>query len=718
MKVTLRNIAQIGLIGNTLTLWGSPADPSHNARRVCVGSSCESVGQVKPLLTNPRSCGQGQSLGLIADSWKGEGFTGSFPITDDREQQSVIGGCERLSFAPTLKVRPDTTVADSPSGLDVDLHIPQVEASETLAEADLRDATVTLPAGMAVSPSAANRLQACGLGQIGLENANAPSCPDASKVGTVEVVTPLLPVPLSGAVYLAQQNSNPFGSLIALYLSVEGSGVLVKLAGEVSLDPVTGRLTTTFKSNPQLPFSDLKLHFFGGPRAALVSPPSCGTFQTTSTLTTWAGLAPATPSDAFSIGSNCADGFAPSFVAGATNNQAAGYSPFTVTFARNDGEQRLSSATVTMPPGLLGVIKSVPRCGEPEATNGTCGEASLIGHTTVSAGPGTEPFSIGGSVYLTGPYKGAPFGLSIVTHVLAGPFDLGDVIVRAAVSLDPHTAQVTATADPFPTILDGIPLDIRSISVAIDRPGFIFNPTNCSALSVAGTITSTSGTAVPASTPFHAANCANLPFNPGFTALTVAKTSKLNGASLHVKVTSTSGQADIAKVHVSLPKQLPSRLTTLHKACIAAIFNANPASCPPGAVVGSASVVTQLLAQPLVGPAYLVSNAGASFPDLVMVLQGEGVTLELVGNTDIKKGITSSTFNAVPDAPFTSFNLILPQGPDSLLAAYGSLCKSALAMPTLLTGQNGAVSTRSTKIAVSGCPRAHAKKKKAAKRHK
>jgi hypothetical protein len=548
-----------------------------------------------------------------------------------------------------------------------------------------------------------------------LESAAGPECPEASKVGLAEVVTPLLSEPLKGAVYLAQQTSNPFGSLIALYLTVEGSGALIKLAGEVALDPSTGQLTTTFKNNPQLPFSDLKLHFFGGPRAALVTPASCGSYTTTSSLTSWSSLSAAVPSNAFGISSGCESPFKPGFVAGTTSNQASSYSPLTVSFGRQDREQRFGGATVTMPPGVLGVLNGVPRCGEAEANGGTCNPSSLIGHTTVSAGPGSEPFSIGGNVYLTGPYGGAPFGLSIVTHVVAGPFDLGDVIVRAAVSIDPFTAQVTVKADPFPTILQGIPLDLRRINVTIDRPGFIFNPTNCSPLSVQSTITSTAGASAAVSTPFQAANCAKLPFTPGFSALTVAKTSKLKGASLHVKVTSALGQAGIAKVHVALPIQLPSRLTTLQKACLAAVFNANPASCASTSVVGTATVVTPLLAAPLTGPAYLVSHAGASFPDLDLVLQGEGVTLQLAGNTDIKKGITTSTFNAVPDAPFSTFNLILPQGPDSLLADYGSLCKTSLVMPTTLTAQNGEVSVRSTKLAVSGCPKAAKKKKKSVK---
>ncbi len=707
IKVTLHNVVQLGLIGNSLTLWGVPADASHNARRVCGSGSCPATSQARALLTNAGSCGEPQALTVHATSWLGDAFSGTFPITDNAERQTTLQGCEALGFAPSLTVRPDTTTADSPTGLDVDLHVPQTEGPAGLAQANLRDAVVALPGGVAVSPSAATGLEGCTLAQIGLGTSNPPSCPDASKVGTVEVLTPLLADPLKGAVYLAQQTANPFGSLVALYLSVEGSGVLIKLAGQVALDEHTGQLTTTFKDNPQLPFSDLKLHFFGGPRAALVTPPACGSYQTTSELTSWSSLVPATPSDAFSIAAGCQSGFTPSFIAGTTNNQAAAFSAFTVSLSRQDREQRLGSVTVATPPGALAVLKNVPRCGEPDAALGTCQSASLIGHTTVAAGPGSEPFTIGGSVYLTGPYKGAPFGLSIVTHAVAGPFDLGNVIVRAAVSVDPLTARVIVSADPLPLIRDGIPLDIRSVAVSIDRPGFMFNPTNCALLSVNGALGSSAGSSVPVSTSFEAANCNALAFRPGFSALTSAKTSKQRGASLHVRVTSGLGQAGIAKVHVALPKQLPSRLTTLQKACTAAVFNADPAHCPVGATVGTASVFTPLLAAPLTGPAYLVSHAAAAFPDLVLVLQGEGVTLELVGNTDIKHGVTTSTFKAVPDAPFSVFDLMLPQGRGSLLGGYGNICKRALIMPTTLTAQNGAVSRRNTRIAVSGCRVAH-----------
>jgi hypothetical protein len=649
----------------------------------------------------------------------------------------AIEGCGLLAFGPSLTARPigvqpGVPLADSPSGLSFDLRVPQEESLTGLAIANLKNTVVTLPAGIAVSPSAANGLGACTEEEIGLHNAQKPSCPDDSKVAEAEIVTPLLQAPLKGSVYLAQQGdagpaqgSNPFSSLLALYLVAEGSGALVKLAGHVEVDPSTGQLTTTFENNPQIPFNELKLSFFTGPRAPLVTPLACGTYTTTTQLTPWSAPfsgPPATPSDSFTVASGCGGGFAPSFTAGMTSDQAGAFGQFSVTFSRQDGEQRLAGVQVTMPPGLLGVLKSIVQCPEPQASQGACGPESLIGHTTAAAGPGPDSFYVGGNVFLTGPYKGAPFGLSIIVPAVAGPFNLGNVIVRAAINVDPHTAQITVTSDPLPRILQGIPLDLRTVNVTVDRAGFMFNPTNCSPLTVAATIVSTSGAGIGASSPFHVTNCATLGFKPKFTVSTQAKTSKANGASLDVKVTSRSGQANIAKVDVSLPKALPSRLTTLQKACAEAQFNTNPAGCPAGSVIGMAKALTPVLNVPLTGPAFLVSHGGAAFPDVEFILQGQGVTILLDGKTDIKKGITYSKFETVPDAPISSFETVLPEGPHSVLAANvpakakGSMCSTSVVMPTMITGQNGAVVRQTTKIAVTGCPKVKKAKKKTAKK--
>jgi hypothetical protein len=730
------------VLSSDVILWGVPGDPRHDPSRGwgCIdggffsgvlGIPCNPLGQVQPapFIRLATSCGPLRSS-VEADSWAEPENVLSLPASGSQS----LEGCDRLGFNPSLAVSSDTTQGATPAGVDVDVKLPQ-EGGETaggLAVSDLKATSVTFPNGMVVNPAAANGLQACSEEQIGLHDAQPVSCPAASKLGTVEATTPTLSRPLSGALYVAQQGSNPFGALLAAYLVVEepGVGVLIKIAGHLALDPVSGQVTATFEGIPQQPVSDVHVHLFGGPRAALVTPAACGAYTTTSQLSPWSGQPAAEPSSFFQIasgagGAPCASSqpFAPGFVAGTTNNQAGAFSTFTMSLSRQDGEQAVGGIGVQAPAGLLGVLKGVALCGEPQAAQGTCGAGSLIGHVTATAGAGSDPVAVTGQVFLTGPYKGAPFGLSIVVPAAVGPFNLGNVVVRAAIGIDPHTAQISVTSDPLPTILQGIPLQIRNIDVSIDRSGFLFNPTNCEPLAVTGAISSSQGASVPVSSRFQAANCAALPFDPSFKVSTQAKTSKANGASLDVKVGSGAGQANIGSVAVTLPTQLPSRLSTIQQACPAATFAANPASCPAGSNIGTAVANTPVLANPVTGPAYLVSHGGAAFPDLVLILQGEGVKLELVGNIDIKKSITSSTFASVPDAPIDSFELSLPEGPHSGLTtalpakARGNLCGTSLTMPTTITGQNGAVIKQNTKIAVTGCPMAKPKKKAKAHGH-
>ena len=646
-----------------------------------------------------------------------------------------VSGCDLLQFTGSVTAQPETTQAATPTGLNVEVKVPQNEDPNALATPPLRKAVVTFPAGLVVNPSGAGGLASCSLAQVGMSvsgepSASRPSCPDASKIASVEIESPALAGVLQGSVYLAAQNENPFRALLAGYIVIDDptTGVLVKIPGRIDLDPVSGQLVATFDEAPQLPFSDLRLHFFGGPRAPLTTPAGCGTYTTSTVLTPWSSPdsgPPVTSLDSFQINGGCGGGFNPAFNAGTTNNQAGGFSPFTATFSRSDQDQNLSGVSLTMPPGLLGILRAVERCPEPQASQGTCGAGSLIGHTTVAAGSGPDPFYVqGGQVFLTGPYKGAPFGLSVVVPAVAGPFNLGSVVVRAAIGVDPHTAQITVVSDPLPTILQGVPLDVRTVNVTVDRAGFTFNPTSCEPLSVAGSLTSTQGVTANVSSRFQAANCQSLPFKPSFTVSTQANTSKKQGASLDVKVGYPKGaQANIHKVAVSLPKQLPSRLTTIQQACPAATFNANPASCPAGSNIGTATATTPILSNAVSGPAYLVSHGGAAFPDVVVVLQGEGVTVDLVGSIDIKHGVTSSTFASVPDVPIAGFELKLPEGPHSGLAAVvpakakGSMCGQNLTMPTTLTGQNGAVVKQTTKITVTGCVKAKKKPAKTKKKH-
>jgi hypothetical protein len=526
------------------------------------------------------------------------------------------------------------------------------------------------------------------------------------------------------------------GKIFRLFLEADDptDGVILKIPGSVAANTQTGQLTATFRENPQLPFEELKLKLNGGPRAPLASPQTCGGAMTSADLTPWStsglgglsgteqieGTPDATPSSSFNVdwdghGGACPASlpFAPAFSAGMASTAAGVYSSLTVQFSREDREQDLAGITVHTPVGVLANLSSIPLCGEPQASQGACAAASQIGTTSAAVGPGGHPFWItDGRVYLTTGYKGAPFGLSIVVPADAGPFHLGNVVVRASINIDPHTAAITVTSDPLPQIWDGVPLRLRTVNVDIDRPEFMFNATSCAQQQLTAAITGAApvndpgeqGKSSSVSSSYEVGGCASLPFKPVLTAATQAKTSRADGASLSVKVAQAHGQADIHSVRVELPKLLPSRLTTLQKACTEAQFNANPAGCPAASVVGTAVADTPVLPVALVGPAYFVSHGGAKFPELIIVLQGDGVTIDLAGETFISKaGVTSSTFNAVPDAPISSFELSLPVGPHSALAANANLCTSKLAMPTTITGQNGAVLTQATKIAVTGC---------------
>ncbi len=779
----------IGFIGTQVTFWGVPADSRHDTSRggcldefegLAIDSdphaikkwefACPLDEKAQPFLIMPTSCTGPLQTSVEGDSWEaiGQYAQKQYTFADSAGEPLEQDGCNKLSFEPSITVAPDGQQASSPTGLTVGVHVGQ-EASLNptgLADSSVKDTTVTLPAGVALDPSGADGLMACALltgktpvqeemearGEISgidIETPQQADCPEAAKVGTVEIETPLLPNKLEGAVYLATQEQNPFGSLIGLYIVAKDpvSGVLIKLAGEVKPDPVTGQLVSTFKETPELPFENLRLHFFGGSRAPLGTPRECGSYTTTASIAPWSGEPPRESSSTFQIvsgpnGAACQSPapFDPSLTAGSLNLQAGALTPFTTTMSRADGRQTLQSLQLHMPPGLSGLLTGVELCPEPQADQGTCAPNSLIGETTVSVGVGGTPFTVkGGKVYITGPYDGAPFGLSIVNPAKAGPFDLEKtklnhpacdcVLVRAKIEVDPITAALTITSDnegPYkiPTIVEGIPLEIQHVNVTIDRPGFTFNPTNCEPAKITGTLHSTEGASSALSIPFQVTNCATLGFKPAFSVSASGRNSRANGASLHVKLAYPKAafgtQANIAKVKVDLPKQLPSRLTTLQKACPAVTFDANEAACPPDSRVGVAKATTPLLPVELNGPAYFVSYGGAKFPELVIVLSGYGTTVQLHAETFINKaGITSSTFRSVPDVPVGTFELTLPQGKYSALAANGNLCKTSLKMPTAFTAQNGAVIKQSTPISVSGCPKQKKKTKgrKAAAKH-
>ncbi len=757
----------------------SPADPV-KAPFLSLPTSCPAKPASEPF-----------SAEMEGDSWPGpnkaQEETGlvEYRLHDALEPSIGLDGCDRLGFEPSIDVSPDVPEASKSTGVNVDLHVPQeaVLTPNGLAESDVKETTVRLPQGLAVNPAGADGLEACTEAEVGYEPGVSPPagsppggfvfseglpepfCPNAAKIGKATITTPLLPNPLEGAVYIATQDENPFKSLLALYLVAEDpkAGVLVKLPGKVLLCQnageeiagqaceAPGQMTAAFAS-PQLPFEDAKFEFFGGERAPLTTPPLCKGgegeegYKTTTVIESWAENGARTPSSEFDItegpnGGPCPNRppfspslaqlpFSPSLTAGTTSNQAGGFSPFTMTMSREDGDQQLQGVQLHMPAGLLGMLSKVTPCEEARANNGTCGPESEIGETTASVGVGGRPYTVaGGRVYITGPYHGTPYGLSIVEPAKAGPFDLEHtlvhspacdcLIVRAKIEVDRTTAALTVTAnsgaeeDAIPTVIEGVPLEIKDVNVTITRKEFIFNPTDCEPLSLSGVLTSAEGAVfAPSPVSFHVTNCAALAFTPTFAGSTQAHNTRTEGASLKTTVTYPSTpqgtEADIAKVKVSLPAKLPARLSTLQKACPEKTFAEDPANCPAPARVGEATTSTPVLPNTLSGPAYFVSHGEAKYPELVIELKGDNVTIDLHGETAIsKKGVLTSTFNTVPDAPFSSFELTLPEGHYSALTANGAnLCKTgSLTMPTELVAQDGTVIKQSTKVKITGCPK-------------
>ena len=783
----------------SVTIWGVPASPAHNEQRglataeykrgeLSVLNPGEQKVQIpiRAYLSNPTSCtGTPLEATMSADSWEEpESYS------EASAEIPAITGCERNPFYPSFEALPTTTSAESPSGLNTALVVPQTyEDPESLASSELENTRVTLPEGMTINPSAGSGLGSCSPAQYAAETAFSlpgEGCPPESKIGSIEIETPLLNEKLTGAVYVATPYDNPFseeghpnGSLLALYVVAKDRerGVIVKVAGKMEPNLETGQIVAWFDNTPQEPFSRFVLKFRPGATAPLVSPPACGSYSAQAELTPWS--APTEPrlvrSTPFVITQGVREGpcpsggvppFGPQVVAGTENNVAGPYSPFYLRITRQDGEQEITGFSTTLPPGLTGNLTGIPFCGEAaiEAArkqtgaeaeeHPACPAASEIGHTIVSAGVGTVLAQTPGKIYLAGAYHGDPLSLVSITSAKVGPFDLGTVVIRFGLKLNPTTAQVevdAATSEPIPHIIKGIVVHVREIHVYMSRANFTLNPTSCEPLRIADTITG--GGANPANpadwapvtvtSPFQAADCANLAFTPTFTVSTSGKTSKSGGASLSVKLSFPSGsvgkQANIREVKVDLPKQLPSRLTTLQKACTEKAFEANPASCPGESIVGHAIAHTPILPVPLEGPAYFVSHGGAKFPELIIVLQGYGLTIDLHGETFISKaGITSSTFHQVPDEPVNTFELTLPQGKYSALAANGNLCAltktvtvkkkvtirvkghkktvtrkvkktepAALTMPTLFVGQNGDTIHQSTPVTVTGCPKAH-----------
>jgi hypothetical protein len=717
--------AGLPLSGSSLTLWGVPADPSHDSVRSCQGggTGCAAGVPPTPFLTLPTQCtGQPLVTTLAADSWQGESTATpqASPVIPNATSPAMTG-CNNLSFNPSVSVAPTTTVADSPTGLDIDVHVPQAPVDPTgLVTPALLNSSVTLPSGLALTPASADGLQGCTPAEIGMNNASQPTCPDASKIGTAEIDSPISADPLTGSIYLAQPNDNPFNSLVAIYAVAQADGVLVKLAGHVQADPSTGQLTTTFDNSPPLPFSDLKLDFFSGPRATFATPEQCGTFTATSNLQPFsapASGANSTPSGSFAVSSGCVDPFAPSFVAGSTSTQAGAYSAFALSFSRSDTDQELSGLTATLPPGVLAKLAGVQECsdaqiaqaeqssGAAELASPSCPAGSQVGTAETAAGAGSDPLFTSGNVYLTGPYKGAPYGLVVIVPALAGPFDLGTVVVRQALFVDPTDAHVTVVSDPFPTIMQGIPLRLKRIDVVLTRPDFTLNPTSCDPMHVTAALTSIEGTSAVLSSPFQVGGCQALGFSPKLAISLSGKGKTRSGdhPTLTATLTPPAGQANISSARVTLPLSLALDPNNSKRVCsynVAQAVHGGAVACPADTIVGTASASTPLLSQPLTGNIYLVQgirfNAQGqpirTLPTLLIPLRGQ-LALDLRASTAVNgAGALINTFGTVPDVPVSSFNLQITGGPKGLLVITGrgqSICTAKQTSTATLDAQSG-----------------------------
>jgi hypothetical protein len=744
----LRNLTQVKrLTASTVVLWGTPADPLHDALRgSCLNElpeffpislgDCSAGISPKPFLRLPTSCAHPLETELKISNWTEPEAT---PLTDT-DVGSTPSGCNQLEFEPTLEARPTTDVADSPSGLNVDLHVPQNESPEGLGTADLRSATVTLPKGISINPSSANGLAACSPSDIGLSSAAGTSpprfsageshCPAAARIGSAEVDTPLIDHPLKGGVYVATPHQNPFGSLLALYIAVDDaqSGIHLKLAGEVHADPATGQLTTTFAENPQQPFEDFKLSFFGGAAAALRTPSTCGQYSTVSALTPWSAPEsgpPATPSDSYEISKAPSGGSCPSsedqqpnsptFDAGTEAPIAAAYSPFVMHLRREDGSQELGGLEVTMPPGFSGRLAGVPYCpeaaliaaeaksGAAEKASPSCPNASKLGTVTVGAGAGPAPYYTTGSAYLTGPYKGAPISLAILTPATAGPYDLGTVVTRVALHVDPESAQIRAVSDPLPHLLQGIPLDIRSITLRLDRSHFTVNPTSCNAMAVAGRASSVFGQVASLSDRFQVGECGRLAFKPKLSLRLKGKTNRGGHPALTATLTMPEGGANIARATVALPHSEFIDQGHFQTICTRVQYaeGAVPGErCPPKSIYGHVTAYSPLLEAPLSGPVYLRSSTH-ELPDLVLSLNGQ-IHVDAVGHVDSVHGGIRTSFEAVPDAAVSKLVLTMQGGGKGLFQNSTNICKGAHRASAIFAGQNGKAAESRPKL-IANC---------------
>jgi hypothetical protein len=698
------------------TFWGVPADSAHDTyRKTCMvtgqqdgpnGQICTTTSPRAPFTRLPTNC-SGSPVALEADVTT---YTKPADPIHATATTPALTGCESLPFDPEIDVRPTSSTPDSPTGLAVDVSVPQSESPGGLATADLRRARVVLPEGMTVNPGSADGLGACSDAQFRDGQSGPSTCPAASTIGSVSLDTPLLADPVLGSVFVLDQLSDDPASGRLFRLGIElrddDRGIHVKLPGSVIADPVSGRLSTTFDETPQLPFSRMSLRLKGGPRAPLATPPTCGVKTVTSEMTGWNGKV-AAPSDSFTIDCPGMSGFAPSFEAGAISPTGGAFSPFVVRIERRDREEYLDGVSVEMPKGVLAKLRGVPLCGDAQAASGGCPAGSRVGTATVGAGAGSNPFYLDGPVFLTGPYKGAPYGLSVAVPVVAGPYDLGTVVVRQALFVDRDDAHVTVVSDPLPRVVKGVPVRLRSVNVDVDRPGFTVNPTSCSEKQVVATLRSQQGSVRKVSSRFQVGDCAALAFRPKLAMRLTGRKQRRTGGhpGIRAVLTQARGQAGIGKAEVRLPSSLAldTRRAASDDLCEWRESLKDEPNCPAASIIGRARAVSPLLNRPLEGPVYFakrkrINRFGreiSTFPSLVVALRGE-VAINLRGNTTVKPGALVTTFAEVPDAPISRFELNLAGAKKGILLVTKTsrgrkinLCSKRQIAEADIDGQNG-----------------------------
>ncbi len=767
------NISQVvEFLGAEVTLWGSPGDSRHDEERgSCTegnsppGSKCSAGVSNVPFLTLPRACAGPLLTNYEVDSWQSPGgwLAGAAFTHDGAEPPNPQGmiGCGGLAFKPSITAKPTSLAASSPTGLDFSLDVNDegLKNAEGRANSDIEKAVVTLPEGMSANPSLAEGLGVCSEAQLAEESSKSTAgegCPPASKIGTVEVESPLVEESIKGALYVAKPYENPFNSLLALYIVIKNANLGIKVAQPLKVipDPVTGQLTTVAEELPQLPFSHFKLHFREGARSPLSTPQACGTYNAEATLYPWSGGAPVTTTSAFEIISGpdngpCPTGglppFKPGLVAGTINNRAGSFSPFNLRLFRSDAEQEITHFSIKLPPGITGKLAGIPYCsdqaieaakartgphgGQEELESPSCPKASEIGRTLAGAGVGPSLTYAPGKVYLAGPYHGSNLSMVAITAGKVGPFDIGTVVVREAFKIDPETAEVfvdSTGSDPIPHIIRGIPVHLRDIRAYVDKPEFVLNPTDCSATSTASTVlgsgldfvSEADDNPITVTSRFQAADCAALSFKPQLSMKLAGGTRRgsFPKFSAHLAMNGI-GESGIQSAEVILPKSEFIANAHFVTICTRVQFKegaGNGANCPAGSIYGHAKASTPILGEPLEGPVFLRSNGGErDLPDLVVALHNSQVDFDLVGFVDSVKGRLRNRFEAAPDAPVSSFDIELEGGSKGLFENSVNLCAKKHFATVAFGGQNGKAYSAKPVLKVK-CPKKH---KRHAKRH-